>query len=35
MPFVENVTALIKMLRFLEGILLLLVEKKGEAEASA
>ena len=32
MPFVENMTALIKMWRFLEGILSPSAEKKGQAE---
>ena len=34
-PFIENVTALIKMWRFLEGILLPSAVKKGEAESGA
>ena len=32
-PFIKNVTALIKIWHFLEGILSPLVKKKGEAEA--
>ena len=34
-PFVENMTALIKMWHFLEGVLLPSAEKKGQAEGGA